>query len=211
MKLILVALLAAVIVGASASVFMLPGALGNNSNARDATVASSTAYSYSRNSAGGLIEQVNTTSGMLVGCNTLAATVSNQGYSLRVYISSYSPRTSDSLCVTVAFHDDTGAPLSLSEGGDLAVSIAIADSNGNTLMSGTCVPSIPPPIDGTNSAPPQGLQCATLWDTQAAVNGVSPQPGMYRISAVGSIFDPQNETVPHISISYGASVTLSSG
>jgi hypothetical protein len=158
-----------------------------------------------------LVEQVNATSGMLVGCNTLATTVSNQGYGLKVYISSYSPKTSDSLCITAVFHDDTGVPLTLAEGGDLAVSIAVTNSNGITLMSGTCHPSIPPPINGTNSSPPQGLQCATLWDTQAPVNGVSPQAGMYHIEAVGSLFDPQNETIPQISASSGVSVSLSSG
>jgi hypothetical protein len=203
----LIALVVVVAIAASVPTLVVPGAISNNQ--QESVVATSAAYSYSRNSAGGLIEQVNRTSGMLEGCNTLATSVLSQGYGLKIYLSSYSPERSDSLCITAIFHDFTATPLTLGEGLDLGVSIIVTDSNGHTVMSTACRPSIPIPINGTNPSPPQGIQCGTLWDTMAPVNGIAPQPGTYHVSAVGSLIDPQNQTIPHISITSGANVTLS--
>lgn len=179
-----------ILVCAATSAFAASQANANGFGFQNSQIATSGAYSYSRDPAGGLIERVNTTSGMLDGCNTLAVTTSYQGYSLKVYISSYSPSTTSSLCVTAVFHDDSAVPLTWADGIDLDVNITVVSSLGDRMMSVSCVPSIPAWTNDSSPNPPQGIKCGSLWDTQAPVNGVAPAIGTYHVIASGSLTIP---------------------
>lgn len=156
---------------------------------------------------------MNSSSGRLDGCNILATSTSSDGYSLKLYVSSQSPSSSNSLCVTAVFHDDSGAPLTYAEGADLGVTISIRNSDGATVDSGVCVPSLPPPLSnqtGSTSAR-QGLQCAILWDTEAPVSGAIPGPGSYKVSATGFLLNNENSSLTAVDVSTTAGVSLVSG
>jgi hypothetical protein len=146
---------------------------------------------------------------MLEGCNVLASTASYQGYSLKVYISSYSPSTTSSLCVTAIFHDNSAVPLTYADGLDLGVNITIVDSLGNRMMSATCAPSIPAGVNMSSPNPPQGIQCGSLWDTQARVNGASPAAGTYNVIASGSLIISPSEQSASVNTSINSKVDIS--
>jgi hypothetical protein len=213
MKNIMIVLILLLLVGVGASSFTGWGILGHSFASSPQPVTTLQAYSYPRDTAGGLIEGVNASSGRLDGCNILATSTSNDGYSLTLYLSSQSPSSSESLCVTAVFHDDSGVPLTYAEGADLGVRIDIRNSDGAIVDSGICVPSLPPPPSnqtGSSSAP-QGLQCAVLWDTEAPANGAIPAPGSYQVSATGFLLNRENPSSTSVNVSTTAGVNLVSG
>jgi hypothetical protein len=141
------------------------------------------------------------------GCGTLANSVSGQGYEVETYVSSTSANKGSSFCIDVVLLNVSGRNVTVESG--WSVSYNITDSGGQVFFQTVCAPSVKPQSPGAESStftPMHYASCAGEWNTSTPINGVTPQPGTYKVTVSAKV--PSSGVAGYSTINSNSTLTV---